>query len=47
MFKLKNAFLIEERLTFRNKIYFSKEFLVPWRQRQIFNGKAKSHLWFS
>ena len=47
MFNLKNGLLIEERLTFSNKIYFSKEFLIPWRQRQIFNRKANSHLWFS
>ena len=29
MFQLKTGFLIEERLTFSNKIYFSKEFLIP------------------
>ena len=47
MFQLKIEFLIEERLTFSNMVYFSKEFSIPWRQKQIFNGKAKSHLWFS
>ena len=47
MFQLKNGFLTEARLTFSNKIHFIKEFLIPWRQRQVFNGKAKSHLWFS
>ena len=33
--------MIEERLTFTTKIYFSKEFLIPWRQREILMGKPR------